>query len=99
MDKQIKVDIMKIGIVGAGLGGLLTGALLSNKHDVVVFEKLPFLGGRFTNLEYEGFQLTTGALHMIPHGNDGYLGYFYSAFFRMVTPTRRFLTIHSPSTR
>ena len=64
---------MRIGIVGAGLGGLLAGALLSKSHEVVVFEKLPFLGGRFTNLEYEGFQLTTGALHMIPHGNDGYL--------------------------
>ncbi|WP_456416839.1 NAD(P)-binding protein [Methanocaldococcus sp.] len=64
---------MKIGIVGGGLGGLLTGALLSKNHEVVIFEKLPFLGGRFTNLEYEGFQLTTGALHMIPHGNDGYL--------------------------
>lgn len=64
---------MRIGIVGAGLGGLLAGALLSKNHEVVVFEKLPFLGGRFTNLKYEGFQLTTGALHMIPHGNDGYL--------------------------
>jgi phytoene dehydrogenase-like protein len=66
-------DSMRIGVVGGGLGGLLTSALLSKNHDVVVFEKLPFVGGRFTNINYKGFQLTTGALHMIPHGNDGYL--------------------------
>ena len=33
---------MRIGIVGAGLGGLLAGALLSKNHEVVIFEKLPF---------------------------------------------------------
>ncbi|MDK2790332.1 MAG: hypothetical protein PWP15_839 [Methanothermococcus sp.] len=64
---------MKIGIVGAGLGGLLSGALLSKYHDVTIYEKLPFPGGRFTNICYKDYQLTTGALHMIPHGNDGYL--------------------------
>ncbi len=67
--------MMKIGIVGAGLGGLLSGALLSKnpKNEVIIYEKLPFVGGRFTNIEYKGYQLTTGALHMIPHGADGYL--------------------------
>ncbi|WP_459201480.1 NAD(P)-binding protein [Methanococcus sp. CF] len=64
---------MKIGIIGAGLGGLLSGAILSKEHSVTIYEKLPFVGGRFTNIPYKGFQLTTGALHMIPHGNDGYL--------------------------
>ncbi|ENN95643.1 hypothetical protein J422_06738 [Methanocaldococcus villosus KIN24-T80] len=64
---------MEIGIVGAGLGGLLAGAILSYNHKITIFEKLPFLGGRFTNLNYDGFQLTTGALHMIPHGSRGYL--------------------------
>jgi len=63
---------MKIGIIGAGLGGLLAGtALLREGHDVELFEKLPQPGGRFTNLEYKGYQLSTGALHMIPHGNNG----------------------------
>ncbi|NPA62889.1 MAG: NAD(P)/FAD-dependent oxidoreductase [Methanococci archaeon] len=66
---------MKVGIVGSGLGGLLIGALLSKHCKITVFEKLPFVGGRFTNLDYDGFQLTTGALHMIPHGSDGYLAY------------------------
>jgi len=29
------------------------------------------IGGRFTNLDYKGYTLTTGALHMIPHGPNG----------------------------
>ncbi len=63
---------MKAAIIGAGLGGLLSGAKLSKAgYDVEVFERLPFIGGRFANLEYKGFKLSTGALHMIPHGSRG----------------------------
>lgn len=69
------VVFMKICIVGAGLGGLLAGALLSkNKNnEVIIYEKLPIVGGRFVNLEYKEYTLSTGALHMIPHGANGYL--------------------------
>ncbi|MCX9013582.1 MAG: NAD(P)/FAD-dependent oxidoreductase [Candidatus Methanoperedens sp.] len=63
---------MKAVIIGAGLGGLLSGAKLSKAgYEVEIFERLPFTGGRFTNLEHKGFQLSTGALHMIPHGARG----------------------------
>jgi phytoene dehydrogenase-like protein len=63
---------MKAVIIGAGLGGMLAGAKLSKAgYDVEIFERLPFIGGRFTNLEYKGFKLSTGALHMIPHGSRG----------------------------
>ncbi|HUL62070.1 MAG TPA: NAD(P)/FAD-dependent oxidoreductase [Methanocella sp.] len=62
---------MKIAIVGAGLGGLLSAAALSREHDVRIFEQLDLYGGRFTNLPYKGFQLSTGAFHMIPHGPTG----------------------------
>jgi phytoene dehydrogenase-like protein len=62
---------MKVSIIGAGLGGLLAGAALSREHDVDIYERLDIYGGRFTNLPYQGFQLTTGALHMIPHGPSG----------------------------
>lgn len=62
---------MKVAVVGAGLGGLLAGAALSREHDVDVYERLDMYGGRFTNLPYKGFQLSTGALHMIPHGPNG----------------------------
>jgi phytoene dehydrogenase-like protein len=63
---------MKAIVVGAGLGGLLSAARLSGAgYQVEVFERLPIIGGRFTNIPYHGFQLTTGALHMIPHGPAG----------------------------
>ncbi len=63
---------MKAAIIGAGLGGLLAGAKLQNAgYEVVIFERLPFIGGRFANLDYNGFKLSTGALHMIPHGSRG----------------------------
>ncbi len=63
---------MKALIVGGGLGGLLIAArLVRDGHRVEIFERLPIIGGRFINLDYKGYQLTTGALHMIPHGNKG----------------------------
>ncbi len=62
---------MKIAVIGAGLGGLLAAAALSKEHDVSVFEQLDMYGGRFANLPYKGFQLSTGAFHMIPHGPTG----------------------------
>lgn len=67
---------MRVVTVGAGLGGLLTSAFLAKAgHEVIVLEKASFIGGRFTNLPYKGFQLSTGALHMVPHGEDGPLAY------------------------
>lgn len=63
---------MKAIIIGAGLGGLLSAARLSQAgYQVDVFERLPITGGRFTNLNYKGFQLSSGALHMLPHGPSG----------------------------
>ncbi|WP_457752729.1 phytoene desaturase family protein [Thermococcus sp.] len=67
---------MRVVTIGAGLGGLLTSAFLAKAgHEVVVLEKASFIGGRFTNLPYKGFQLSTGALHMVPHGEDGPLAH------------------------
>lgn len=63
---------MKAVVIGAGLGGLLSAARLSKAgYTVEVFDRLPITGGRFTNLEYKGFQLSSGAFHMLPHGPGG----------------------------
>ena len=63
-------------VIGAGIGGLLTASFLSKKgYDVTVIEKSPYIGGRFTNLNYRGFGLSTGAFHMLPHGEDGPLAH------------------------
>ncbi|MDI6655543.1 MAG: FAD-dependent oxidoreductase, partial [Candidatus Hydrothermarchaeota archaeon] len=65
-------DGMKVGVIGSGLGGLLAALSLCKRgNEVVVFEKLPYAGGRFTNIERRGYQLSTGALHMVPHGERG----------------------------
>ena len=63
---------MKAIVIGAGLGGLLSAARLSQAgYQVEVFERLPITGGRFTNLNYKGFQLSSGAFHILPHGPSG----------------------------
>ena len=70
---------MKAIVIGAGLGGLLSAARLSKAgYQVEVYERLPITGGRFTNLNYKGFQLSSGALHILPHGPSGSLAQFLS---------------------
>ena len=67
---------MRAVIIGSGIGGLLTSSFLAKKgYEVVVIEKAPYVGGRFTNLDYKGFGLSTGAFHMLPHGEDGPLAH------------------------
>ncbi len=60
-------------VVGAGLGGLTSAALLSRREntEVTVFERMSFAGGRFTQHDHDGFQIPTGAVHTIPHGKRG----------------------------
>jgi phytoene dehydrogenase-like protein len=68
---------VKAIVIGAGLGGLLSAARLSQAgYQIEVFERLPITGGRFTNFNFRGFQLSTGALHMLPHGPAGPLAQF-----------------------
>lgn len=62
-------------VVGAGLGGLLAAAVAAKDgRTVLVVERLPYLGGRFTTVEQDGVEITTGALHLVPHGQRGPLG-------------------------
>ena len=61
-------------IIGAGLGGLLSAAqLLQRGNRVAVLERLPHCGGRFTAKTFQGAQVSTGAVHMIPFGSSGVL--------------------------
>jgi len=65
-------DRKKVVVIGSGLGGLLTAARLSKDGWAVnIYERLSILGGRFTNIDYKGYQLSTGALHMVPNGSKG----------------------------
>lgn len=61
-------------VIGAGLGGLLTAAqLLQRGKHVVVLERLNHCGGRFTAKNFQGVQISTGAVHMVPFGSSGVL--------------------------
>jgi phytoene dehydrogenase-like protein len=61
-------------VIGAGLGGLLAAAqLLQRGKSVVVVERLNHSGGRFTAKNFQGVQVSTGAVHMVPFGSSGVL--------------------------
>ncbi|WP_165423379.1 FAD-dependent oxidoreductase [Ktedonosporobacter rubrisoli] len=61
-------------VIGGGLGGLLSAAqLLQRNKRVIVLERLPHCGGRFTAKTFQGVQVSTGAVHMVPFGSSGVL--------------------------
>jgi phytoene dehydrogenase-like protein len=63
-------------VIGAGLGGLLSAAqLIQRGKRVVVLERLPHCGGRFTAKTFQGTQVSTGAVHMVPFGSSGVLAH------------------------
>jgi len=50
-------------VIGSGVGGVCAAARLAHSgYKVLVLERLPFLGGRFSSLEHKGFRVTTGAV-------------------------------------
>ncbi len=61
-------------IIGAGLGGLLSAAqCLQRGMRVAVLDRLAHCGGRFTAKTFQGAQISTGAVHMLPFGSNGVL--------------------------
>ncbi len=61
-------------VVGAGLGGLLSALqFLRRGQRVAVIERLAHPGGRFTAKTFQGAQVSTGAVHMLPFGTNGEL--------------------------
>jgi len=58
-------------IVGAGLGGMVSGALLSKRgFKVLILEKSKEIGGRAISVEKDGFILDYG-IHLARFGNKG----------------------------
>ena len=69
--RRLDYDVV---VIGAGLGGLLSAAqLLRRGRRVVVVERLAHPGGRFTAKLFQGAQVSTGAVHMLPFGTNGEL--------------------------
>lgn len=61
-------------VIGAGLGGMLSAAqFLRRGQRVAIVERLAHPGGRFTAKTFQGAQVSTGAVHMLPFGTNGEL--------------------------
>jgi phytoene dehydrogenase-like protein len=56
--KELSCDV---AIIGAGIGGLCTGALLSDQgYRVIVLERLSYLGGRCSTKQVKGYRIDLG---------------------------------------
>jgi phytoene dehydrogenase-like protein/NAD-dependent dihydropyrimidine dehydrogenase PreA subunit len=52
----------EVVVIGAGIGGLMTAAGLARAGKrVLVLEQLGFIGGKYTQLPYDGYAITTAA--------------------------------------
>jgi phytoene dehydrogenase-like protein len=57
----MKTKDCDVVVIGAGIGGLSAAAFMAKAgYKTIVVEKLPFVGGRASSLEYKGYKLTTG---------------------------------------
>jgi phytoene desaturase len=57
---------MKVGVIGSGLAGLAAACTLAARgHQVEVFEKNPWLGGKAAQLKAEGFRFDMGPTILI----------------------------------
>ncbi len=55
-------DSYEAVVIGAGIGGLMTAAGLARAgKKVLVLEQLGFIGGKYTQLNYENYAITTAA--------------------------------------
>jgi len=58
-------------VIGSGIGGLCAAAKLAySGYKTMVIEKLPILGGRYTQIEYKGYQIPTAAWMILYGKND-----------------------------
>ncbi len=63
---------MKVGIIGAGIGGIATAVRLAARgHEVEIFEANAFAGGKLSQFDLDGFRFDTGpSLFTMPHYVD-----------------------------
>ncbi len=65
--ERMKADVV---VIGSGIGGMCAGALLAHAgYKTVVLESLALLGGRYTCIDWQGYEIPTGG-HIVNHGKD-----------------------------
>ncbi len=58
-------------VIGSGIGGMCAAAKLAHSgYKTIVIEKLPILGGRYTQIDYKGYKIPTAAWMILYGGND-----------------------------
>jgi len=67
-----KDEQFDVAVIGAGVGGMCTAALLAHRgFKVLLVEKLSYLGGRFSNTKKRGFLCSTGGVAVQMSGPIG----------------------------
>jgi phytoene dehydrogenase-like protein len=60
----------EVAVIGSGVGGMCAAALLAYAgYKTIVVESLGFLGGRYSCIDYKGYEIATGG-HMVNYGKD-----------------------------
>jgi len=58
-------------IIGSGIGGMCAAARLAcSGYKTIVIEQLPIIGGRYTQIDYKGYKIPTGAWMILYGKND-----------------------------
>jgi len=83
---QFDYDVI---VIGSGIGGTGTGALLAHAgYKVLLLEGRSFIGGRCSTMEHKGFKLTTGLIGMSQGGILNQIFDEVGAKFEISTHTR-----------
>ncbi|MFN2218784.1 MAG: FAD-dependent oxidoreductase [Anaerolineae bacterium] len=70
--KPRNLESFDVVVIGAGMGGMLAACQLAQAgKNVLLVEKLSFLGGRFSGFQAAGSEISSGAFHTFPHGDTG----------------------------
>ena len=65
--ERMQADVV---VIGSGIGGMCAAALLAHAgYKTVVLESLALLGGRYTCIDWQGYEIPTGG-HIVNHGKD-----------------------------
>lgn len=78
------IERQKIAIIGGGASGLITGYLLSKKHDITIYEKEAILGGNVRTLNKNVRQTDLPSQLNIENGVLGFSQSYYPNFHKLL---------------